>query len=203
MFKRAQRQHHLPVGPALATRNARRQMAKRATPRRRTEPQLHAAVRRHAAFGVRKPDLDRGVGTRRRSCTRLVKVLFTNFLVTLCQKRANWVLPLHRGPRREARHSTARRGRQASRGAASQRSGGSDVQRAGHITARVGTTGAGHCWPGGVAPTAAGSTPSGPGEATSVAANVVPVPVSMMETDTSSRSVPPPYTAPCVGAASA
>ena len=71
--RRAQRQHP-PVGSALATRNARRQVAERASLRRRPEPRLHAAVRRHAGYGVRELHLDRGIGTGHLSCARLVRV---------------------------------------------------------------------------------------------------------------------------------
>ena len=72
--QKAQRQQHLTVGPALATRNARRQIPQRTALLRRTKPQLHASVRRHAGFGVRKLQLDRGIGMRHHFCTRLVKV---------------------------------------------------------------------------------------------------------------------------------
>ena len=74
--QKARRQQHLAVRPPPLTPNTGRQIAERSTWRRRTEPQLHAAIRRHGRSRVRKIDLDRRRGIGDHFSTRLVKVFF-------------------------------------------------------------------------------------------------------------------------------
>ena len=61
--QQAQRQHHLPVGPALVPHYTLRQIPKRSAQRRRTEPQHNAAARRRIGRRVRKmvPHRERGI----------------------------------------------------------------------------------------------------------------------------------------------